>query len=112
MIFLILFFIFTFFRVPETKGQTFEEIAQGFSGAPPPSSTSVQEVDVVTVPTSTVKEKVPLVVTNSEGKEKPSSSGNIASEAVTGEEKPESVTQPLVTSTTEEKCNTTIQESD
>lgn len=67
---------------------------------------------MVTVPTSTVKEKVPLAAANSEGKEDPSSSGNMASEAVTGEGKPESVTQPLVTSTAEETCNTpTIQES-
>lgn len=101
MIFLIFFFIFTYFRVPETKGRTFEEIAQGFSGAPPPPSTSVQEVDAVTVPTTIVKEKVPLVATNSEAKEKRSSSGSISREAVNGEEKPESATQPLVTSTTD-----------
>ncbi|XP_053494217.1 solute carrier family 2, facilitated glucose transporter member 3a isoform X2 [Ictalurus furcatus] len=111
MIFLIFFFIFTYFRVPETKGRTFEEIAQGFSGAPPPPSTSVQEVDVVTVPTTIVKEKVPLVATNSEAKEKRSSSGSISREAVNGEGKPESATQPLVTSTTDETFNTTMQES-
>lgn len=28
--FLIFFFIFTFFKVPETKGRTFEEISSGF----------------------------------------------------------------------------------
>ncbi|KAK3508370.1 hypothetical protein QTP70_025781, partial [Hemibagrus guttatus] len=108
-IFLIFFFIFTFFRVPETKGRTFEEIAQSFGGAPPPPSTSLQDVDVVTVPSSMVKEKVPLVPANTEAKEMPSSSGNAASEGVTGEEKPESATQPLVTATTEDK-STNLQE--
>lgn len=66
---------------------------------------------MVTVPTSTAKEKVPLVAANSEANEKPSSSGGMVSEAATGEEKPESATQPLVTSTKEEECNTTVQES-
>lgn len=28
---LIIFFVFTYFRVPETKGRTFEDIARGFS---------------------------------------------------------------------------------
>lgn len=108
MIFLILFFVFTFFRVPETKGRTFEEIAQIFGSAPPASVTSVQEVDVVTVRTPTAKEKVPLVAAKSEEKEKLSFSGGTASEAETGKEKPESASKPLVTSTTEA---TTIQES-
>ncbi|XP_070691069.1 solute carrier family 2, facilitated glucose transporter member 3 [Pempheris klunzingeri] len=33
MILLILFFIFTFLRVPETKGRTFDDIAQGFAAS-------------------------------------------------------------------------------
>lgn len=32
-ILLIIFFVFTYFRVPETKGRTFEDIARGFSNA-------------------------------------------------------------------------------
>ncbi|KAI5087294.1 solute carrier family 2, facilitated glucose transporter member 3, partial [Silurus meridionalis] len=110
MIFLIFFFVFTFFRVPETKGRTFEEISQGFSGVPAPPSTSVQEVEVVTVPSAAVKEKVPLVEEDSEATENPNSSGNFALEAASGEEKPESATQPLITSNTKEKGDTTKQE--
>lgn len=66
---------------------------------------------MVTVPSSAVKEKVPLVPANTEAKEMPTSSGNAASEGVTGEEKPECATQPLVTSTTEDKSDATLQGS-
>uniref|UniRef100_A0A669DP02 Solute carrier family 2 member 3a n=1 Tax=Oreochromis niloticus TaxID=8128 RepID=A0A669DP02_ORENI len=63
---LIVFFIFTFIKVPETKGKTFDEIARGFSsGAPPPSSSTedppASASTAVTLPASPVKEKVPLV---------------------------------------------------
>ncbi|KAG7215419.1 hypothetical protein INR49_006519 [Caranx melampygus] len=66
MAFLILFFIFTFIKVPETKGKTFDEIARSFGGAPPPTSTSLEDPPAsasaaTTVPASPVKEKVPLV---------------------------------------------------
>lgn len=66
---------------------------------------------MVTMPTSTSKEKVPLVAASSEAKDKPSSSGSLASEAMSGEKKPESATLPLVTSTTGEECSTTVQKS-
>ncbi|XP_059205594.1 solute carrier family 2, facilitated glucose transporter member 3a [Centropristis striata] len=63
--FLVLFFIFTFLTVPETRGKTFDEIARHFSGAPP-TSTSVEDPPAsastaTTLPASPVKEKVPLV---------------------------------------------------
>ncbi|TNN81116.1 Solute carrier family 2, facilitated glucose transporter member 3 [Liparis tanakae] len=38
MIFLILFFIFTFLKVPETRGRTFDDIAQGFASSAGKSS--------------------------------------------------------------------------
>uniref|UniRef100_A0A8C7G2T3 Solute carrier family 2 member 3a n=1 Tax=Oncorhynchus kisutch TaxID=8019 RepID=A0A8C7G2T3_ONCKI len=64
MILLIFFFIFTFIKVPETKGKTFDEIAREFGGAPPPPTTSVEAPPTsssVTLPASPIKEKVPLV---------------------------------------------------
>lgn len=111
-IFLIVFFVFTFYCVPETKGRTFDEIAQSFGRAPPPqSAASVDEV--VTIPASPVKEKVPLVDANSGLKEKPSVLivAATGSDATTSEEKLESCTEPLVASVTEEKSNSTVQES-
>ncbi|XP_049458821.1 solute carrier family 2, facilitated glucose transporter member 1-like isoform X2 [Epinephelus fuscoguttatus] len=64
--FLIIFFIFTFIKVPETKGKTFDEIARSFGGGPPPTSSSVEDPPATasaatTLPASPVKEKVPLV---------------------------------------------------
>lgn len=62
---LIVFFIFTFIKVPETKGKTFDEIARGFSSAAPASSSAedppASASTAVTLPASPVKEKVPLV---------------------------------------------------
>ncbi|XP_068567565.1 solute carrier family 2, facilitated glucose transporter member 1-like [Cebidichthys violaceus] len=63
--FLVLFFIFTFLKVPETRGKTFDEIARSFGG-PPPNSSSVEDPPAsastaTTLPASPVKEKVPLV---------------------------------------------------
>lgn len=66
--FLILFFIFTYIKVPETKGRTFEEISRVFSGAPPPSASPTEAAPAaanatVALPGSPEKEKekVPLV---------------------------------------------------
>lgn len=64
--FLIIFFIFTFLKVPETKGKTFDEIARSFGGSPPPASASAEDPPASSsaaehLTTSPVKEKVPLV---------------------------------------------------
>jgi len=63
--FLVLFFIFTFIKVPETKGKTFDEIARSFGSAPPPATPTedppATTSTAVTLPASPVKEKVPLV---------------------------------------------------
>ncbi|XP_043074449.1 solute carrier family 2, facilitated glucose transporter member 3a isoform X2 [Puntigrus tetrazona] len=109
MIFLIIFFIFTYFKVPETKGRTFDDIARGFSGAPPPTATSVDEPGRVALPASPVKEKVPLVeASKSSSEQGAGSSEKAAADAKKVEEKPSSVTQPLVDSSKEEKSNSTI----
>ncbi|KAK7899284.1 hypothetical protein WMY93_020137 [Mugilogobius chulae] len=74
--FLILFFVFTFIKVPETKGKTFDEIARGFGGpaaaaAPEPILPAAEETPAEGATTVTInasspdkekdKEKVPLV---------------------------------------------------
>uniref|UniRef100_A0A8D3BZN1 Solute carrier family 2 member 3b n=2 Tax=Scophthalmus maximus TaxID=52904 RepID=A0A8D3BZN1_SCOMX len=60
---LILFFIFTFLRVPETKGRTFDDIAQGFAASTgKPTLSPVTEAVVVGEPTPmSPTEKVPMV---------------------------------------------------
>ncbi|KAM6936100.1 solute carrier family 2, facilitated glucose transporter member 3 [Lycodopsis pacificus] len=44
MVFLIVFFIFTFLKVPETRGRTFDEIAQGFASSAGKPSTEPEAV--------------------------------------------------------------------
>lgn len=92
--FLIFFFIFTFIKVPETKGKTFDEIAQSFGGGMPPTSSaedppaSASASAAKPLPASPVKEKVPLV-------EAPAAAPPSASQST-----------PL-----EDKSNSTVQES-
>ncbi|CAN9503647.1 unnamed protein product [Ophioblennius macclurei] len=74
--FLVLFFIFTFIKVPETKGKTFDEIAREFGGALPATSSSIEDPPATastaaTMPASPVKEKVPLVEAAAAPTEKP-----------------------------------------
>ncbi|XP_026226358.1 solute carrier family 2, facilitated glucose transporter member 3 [Anabas testudineus] len=68
MVLLILFFIFTFLLVPETKGRTFDDIAQGFAATTEkPNPSSLPEAVVVNVPDTkepppmSPTEKVPMV---------------------------------------------------
>ncbi|XP_043994155.1 solute carrier family 2, facilitated glucose transporter member 1-like [Gambusia affinis] len=65
--FLIMFFIFTFIKVPETKGKTFDEIAREFGGTLPPATSSTEDPGATSSTAITLqasspeKEKVPLV---------------------------------------------------
>ncbi|XP_030249482.1 solute carrier family 2, facilitated glucose transporter member 3 [Sparus aurata] len=68
MVLLIFFFIFTFLRVPETKGRTFDDIAQGFSASaakspqsPGPEAVVVGLPESKDVPPMSPTEKVPMV---------------------------------------------------
>ncbi|XP_037641435.1 solute carrier family 2, facilitated glucose transporter member 3 isoform X2 [Sebastes umbrosus] len=63
MILLIFFFIFTYLRVPETRGRTFDDIAQGFAataGKPPAEAEAVVTEGKEPAPTSPT-DKVPMV---------------------------------------------------
>ncbi|XP_038175601.1 solute carrier family 2, facilitated glucose transporter member 3 [Arvicola amphibius] len=46
-VFLVLFLIFTFFKVPETKGRTFEDITRAFEGQAQVGKTSAMEMNSV-----------------------------------------------------------------
>uniref|UniRef100_A0A3Q2EHX5 Solute carrier family 2 member 3a n=1 Tax=Cyprinodon variegatus TaxID=28743 RepID=A0A3Q2EHX5_CYPVA len=63
--FLIFFFIFTFLKVPETKGKTFDEISRGFGSAQPyaapPADDLATTSNAENRSASPEKEKVPLV---------------------------------------------------
>uniref|UniRef100_A0A3Q3JEL9 Major facilitator superfamily (MFS) profile domain-containing protein n=1 Tax=Monopterus albus TaxID=43700 RepID=A0A3Q3JEL9_MONAL len=68
MVLLILFFIFTFLRVPETRGRTFDDIAQGFAdSARNPNHSTVPEKVIIdssdskNPPPMSPTEKVPMV---------------------------------------------------
>uniref|UniRef100_A0A3P9LVM4 Solute carrier family 2, facilitated glucose transporter member 3 n=1 Tax=Oryzias latipes TaxID=8090 RepID=A0A3P9LVM4_ORYLA len=65
MVLLILFFIFTYLRVPETKGRTFDDIAQGFSAkpahSPVPDSVVISSPDNKEPAPMSPTEKVPMV---------------------------------------------------
>ena len=68
MVLLILFFIFTYLRVPETKGRTFDDIAQGFASSTvrtaqsPPLEGAVTGLSQgVDEPPMSPTEKVPMV---------------------------------------------------
>lgn len=68
MVLLILFFIFTFLKVPETRGRTFDDIAQGFaasagkaSTSPVPEAVAVDLPEDKTAPPMSPTEKVPMV---------------------------------------------------
>ncbi|XP_029359888.1 solute carrier family 2, facilitated glucose transporter member 1 [Echeneis naucrates] len=64
---LIFFFIFTFLRVPETKGRTFDDIAEGFAANAKSNLTPEPEAVVASLPESkepapmSPTEKVPMV---------------------------------------------------
>lgn len=68
MVLLILFFIFTYLKVPETKGRTFDDIAQGFAASaasssqpPPPEGVVVGLSEGKHASPMSPTEKVPMV---------------------------------------------------
>lgn len=60
MVLLIIFFIFTFLRVPETKGRTFDDIAQGFAASAGGKPVASPAPEAVVVGGSESKEPVPM----------------------------------------------------
>ncbi|XP_041077806.1 solute carrier family 2, facilitated glucose transporter member 3-like isoform X2 [Polyodon spathula] len=66
VVILALFFVFTFFRVPETRGRTFDDISKGFAGGNSQGAGSPPQEGMVTLPPSSPTEKVPMVKLNDE----------------------------------------------
>ncbi|KAK1163366.1 hypothetical protein AOXY_G16838 [Acipenser oxyrinchus oxyrinchus] len=66
VVFLALFFAFTFFRVPETRGRTFDDISKGFAGGNSQGAGSPAPEGVVTLPPISPTEKVPMVQLNTD----------------------------------------------
>lgn len=103
--FLIFFFIFTYIKVPETKGKTFDEIARSFRSGQPPASLYADDFpDSIrpdaALPASPVKEKVPLVPSSASAP--PSASASAAATA------PPSAAE---TAPLDDKSNATVQDS-
>uniref|UniRef100_A0A673HJP1 Solute carrier family 2, facilitated glucose transporter member 3-like n=1 Tax=Sinocyclocheilus rhinocerous TaxID=307959 RepID=A0A673HJP1_9TELE len=69
LVLLIIFFMFTYFRVPETKGRTFEDIASGFSNAAGSNAANYTSPEgAITMPVSPSSEKFQM--TEMAGQEK------------------------------------------
>ncbi|XP_028326556.1 solute carrier family 2, facilitated glucose transporter member 1 [Gouania willdenowi] len=65
VVLLILFFIFTYLRVPETKGRTFDDIAQGFaaksSSSPVPEALVISQQDSKETAPTSPSDKLPMM---------------------------------------------------
>ncbi|XP_051787482.1 solute carrier family 2, facilitated glucose transporter member 3-like [Erpetoichthys calabaricus] len=66
LVFLIFFFVFTYFRVPETRGRTFDDISKGFSKAEG-NGVAAPQKDITLPPISPTTEKMPMVDLGSPG---------------------------------------------
>lgn len=99
--FLIIFIIFTFLKVPETRGKTFEEIANSFGSRPVAASSSVEDPPpsagaAAPHPASPAKEKVPLVEAAPPAAAAGAAAAEAAAESTPLEDKTNSTTQESV----------------